>query len=158
MPNYRRWHAKAGTYFFTIVTYDRRPLLGDPDTVALLREAVAEERSAHAFEIDAAVVLPDHTHFVWTLPPGDSGYSARIGRIKASFTRRLRASGRLPEHAIGPGRQRGYATVWQPRFWEHVIRDREDFNRHVEYAHFNPVRHGHATCPHEWAASSFGTG
>ena len=157
MPNYRRWHANAGRYFFTIVTYDRRPLLGSTDVIALLREAVAKERSAHPFEVDAAVVLPDHAHFLWSLPISDADYSSRIGRIKAGFTKRLQASGLLPEHTLGPGRQRGYVAVWQPRFGEHVIRDQEDFNRHAEYVHFNPVRHEYAACPHAWEPSSFGT-
>jgi putative transposase len=172
MPNYRRWRVDGGTYFFTLVTYDRRPLLRSPEAVAALRRATAVERALHPFEFDAGVVLHDHAHFLWTLPPGDCDYSSRIGRIKVAFTKALRAAGgweRDGREAGGqcppysdrgrerrPQPQRGYAEVWQPRFWEHVIRDLDDRNRHLNYIHYNPVRHGYVTCPHQWEYSSFG--
>lgn len=151
MPDYRRWYVEGGTYFFTLVTFDRRIIFDKPDFVAMLREAVAVERATHPFDIRAAVILPEHLHLLVTLPPGDTDYSRRIGRIKTGFTRRLRQAG----FAIGPGREDGYASVWQPRFWEHTIRDTRDMERHVDYIHYNPVRHGYCQCPHAWEASSF---
>jgi putative transposase len=152
MPDYRRRRVPGGTYFFTLVTYERRPIFTSASVVTLLRRAMGDERAHNAFEMDGGVVLPDHTHFLWTLPQGGDDYSSRIGRIKAAFTKALRATG----ETTGAGHQRGYADVWQPRFWEHVIRDRDDLNRHLDYIHYNPVRHGHVSCPHAWPHSSFG--
>lgn len=151
MPNYRRRWRDGATYFFTVVTFERRPLFESAAAVGLLRQAMAVERSSHPFEVDGGVVLPDHTHFVWTMPDGDCDYSSRIGRIKVAFTKAYRDA----VGGIGEGRQRGYADVWQPRFWEHVIRDRDDYNRHLDYIHYNPVKHGYVTCPHSWPHSSF---
>ena len=127
----------------------------------MLRQAVRDERSLHPFEIEAGVILPDHAHFVWTLPEGDADYGRRIGRIKVAFTKALRSSGdggQCPPYDLhataGAGRQRGYADVWQPRFWEHTIRDETDFARHVDYIHYNPVKHGYVADPGEWPYSS----
>jgi putative transposase len=140
MPEYRRAFVPGGTFFFTLVTHDRQPSLASPEAVGLLRSAIATVQHDQPFTFDAGVVLPDHTHWLWTLPPGDADFSKRIGRIKALFTKSLDARP---------------AAVWQPRFWEHVVRDEADRNRLLDYIHFNPVKHGHAACPHGWAHSSF---
>jgi len=150
MPDYRRVFRPGGTFFFTLVMHDRRPLFADRSNVARFRLAVQNEREQLPFTIEAAVILPDHVHFVWTMPPDDSDYSSRIGRIKAAFTKSLGHHESIPTRA-----QRGYSGVWQPRFWEHLIRDRDDFNNHLDYIHYNPVKHGYAACPHQWAHSSF---
>lgn len=151
MPEYRRIFVPGGTFFFTIVTQDRRPLFADESNVDLLRAAVRNEREHHPFTIISAVVLPDHLHIVWTMPDDDSDYSGRIGRIKVAFTKSLGL-----HHPNQPATlQRGYSGVWQPRFWEHWIRDQDDLNNHLDYIHYNPVKHGYARCPHEWVHSSF---
>jgi putative transposase len=151
MPDYRRIFRPGGTYFFTIVTHLRRRLLADEANVQLLKATVAQIRQQHPFEIDAAVVLPDHIHFIWTLPEHDSDYSTRIGKIKAAFTKRLREVGT----AVNRQPRSGYSDVRQPRFWEHTIRDQGDLNTHLDYVHYNPVKHGYVRCPHEWTHSSF---
>ena len=140
MPDYCRAFAPGGTFFLTRVTHDRRPLLASVGKVALLRTAIATVQADQPFTFDAGVVLPDHTHWTWTLPPGDADFSKRVGRIKALFTKSL-----VPR----PER------VWQPRFWEHTVRDDADRNRLSDYVHYNPVKHGHAGCPHGWPHSSF---
>ena len=84
---------------------------------------------------------------MWTLPPEDNDYSKRIGRIKALFTKIFR-----PQAVENLG---DYAAVWQPRFWEHAVRNEEDRNRLLDYIHFNPVKHGYAMCPHVWKHTSF---
>jgi putative transposase len=142
----------GGTFFFTIVTQNRQPLFTEDANVARLRMAVRNEREHHPFTLDAAVILPDHVHLVWTMPQTDSNYSSRIGRIKVTFTRSLG----LSSYEESSGSQRGYSGIWQPRFWEHRIRDHDDFNNHLDYIHYNPVKHGYARCPHEWPHSSFG--
>ena len=152
MPNYRRAFSPGETFFFTIVTHRRRKIFSDPICVQHLRRAMRDEQEQNPFEIVAAVVLPDHLHLMWRLPDGDSDYSSRIGRLKAHFTK---IGGEAVSAAKDVALQQGYRAVWQPRFWEHVIRDDDDFERHLSYIHFNPVKHGYAKCPHEWPYSSF---
>jgi len=154
MPNYRRAHAPGGAFFFTLVTHQRRAIFETPERVELLREALRRVRREQPFEIVAAVVLPDHVHFLWTLPPGDADFSRRIGRIKIEFTRSLdvRSPRKLRESSR---RNRRESDVWQRRFWEHTIQDERDLERHLDYIHYNPVKHGHALCPHAWSFSSF---
>ncbi len=105
----------------------------------VLRGAFQNVRQRYPFSLDAAVVLPDHLHCVWTLPPGDGDFATRWRLIKTWFTKH---SGL----ALSP--------IWQPRYWEHVVRDQEDFARHVDYIHYNPVKHGYVTSPVDWPYSS----
>jgi putative transposase len=155
MADYRRYFVAGGTFFFTIVTYQRRPIFFDDKNVDLLRTVVADVRRELPFEINAAVVLPDHLHFIWSLPPGDANFSKRIGRMKASFTKLLRGSNALPATLSDSRRKHRESDVWQRRFWEHTVRDEDEFARLFDYIHFNPVKHGHTSCPHKWKASSF---
>jgi putative transposase len=147
MPNYRRARNAGATYFFTVVTAGRRPLLVGEQAIAALRQSVTEVHRQMPFSIDAWVVLPDHMHALWTLPESDADFSSRWGRIKAGFTR---LSGLA--HRSGPQQDSG---LWQPRFWEHLIRDAADFAAHMDYLHYNPVKHGHAARVVEWRHSSF---
>ena len=154
MPNYRRALAPGGTFFFTIVTFRRRDIFSDPLCVDQLRRTVRAEQAQHPFSIEAAVILPDHLHMIWQMPEGDSDYSSRIGRIKANFTKTGVVERSAP-CASGTKSSGKYADIWQPRFWEHRIRDEGDLERHLHYIHYNPVKHGHCRCPHGWPYSSF---
>jgi putative transposase len=161
MADYRRWYVAGGTYFFTIVTYRRRPLFGDPANVERLRQAIRSVQRDQPFHIHAAVVLPDHIHFLWSLPRGDANYSKRIGRMKVEFTKSLYGGDReRPMASRGASttpsrRKHRESDIWQRRFWEHTIRDEHEFERSFDYIHYNPVKHEHAACPHLWIASSF---
>ena len=152
---YRRNFQPGGTYFFTHVTEHRRPTFADERAVALLRNVVNEEKAARPFRMEAWVVMPDHLHMIWTLPPGDSNYSIRWAAIKGNFTRRwLQAGG--SEVFVGVSKQRDRKRgVWQRRFFEHTVRDDDDFVALVEYIHFNPVKHSVAQCPADYLHSSF---
>ena len=123
--------------------------------VQLLRDSIATVQAGAPFEINAAVVLPDHMHFICTLPSGDAGYSKRIGRIKANFTKAFYADRPKPTSVPVSRKKHRESDVWQRRFWEHTVTHEDEFERLVDYIHFNPVKHGHATCPHAWLASSF---
>ncbi|MGE3972394.1 MAG: transposase [Porticoccaceae bacterium] len=149
MVDYRRVRVAGGTYFFTLALHDRRAdtLVSHIDA---LKAAVRETRTLRPFRIDAMVVLPDHLHAVWTLPAEDADYSARWRAIKALFVRNLRAAGT----PLTPN-TKGEYKVWQRRFWEHLIRDENDLQRHVDYVHINPVKHGLVTQAREWPWSSF---
>lgn len=148
MPNFRRVHVPGGTYFFTLVTHQRRPVFADPAEIGRFGHLLRECRRSAPFSVEAIVVLPDHVHMIWRLPPDDIGYSRRIGWIKKEFTLDWRARSGADDFDTP-------ASPWQPRFWEHVIRDDHDFERLVDYLHYNPVKHGQVTCPHQWRWSSF---
>ncbi len=152
MPNYRRAPIAGGTFFFTVVTYRRRPILTDPQVRSALRNAVALVRQEQPFVVDAWVLLPDHMHCIWTLPRGDANFSRRWGRIKAVVTKQLSTGERRVPSETG---RRWEGTIWQRRFWEHRIRDSRDLRHHMDYVHYNPVRHGLVSCVAEWPFSSF---
>jgi putative transposase len=150
MPNYRRNRVPGGTYFFTVNLRDRRGDLLVAE-IAALRAAVRQTRRRRPFYIDGWVVLPDHTHCLWTLPPGDTDYSGRWRAIKGAFARSLP----MTEARSSVQRRRGERGVWQRRFWEHTIRDDDDYAAHMDYIHFNPVRHGLVAEVSAWPFSSF---
>ena len=147
MPNYRRARAPGATYFFTVVTAQRRPLLANSQAIAALRASVADARQRLPFSIVAWVVLPDHMHAIWSLPPHDRDFSKRWGLIKAGVTGRLTCA-----HRSAPRQDSG---LWQRRFWEHLVRDEADLRAHVDYVHYNPVKHGLASRVVDWPYSTF---
>ena len=155
MSEYRRVYVPGGTFFFTLVTYKRIPLFQETQNVKSLRVAIARTRSELPFEIVGAVVLPDHLHFLWTLPANDSAYSKRISRLKVLFTRLLKKTETLQRRISASRHRHRESDVWQRRFWEHTIRDRNDLEQHLDYIHYNPVKHGLVSCPHLWEHSSF---
>jgi putative transposase len=148
MVIYRRNRAPGATYFFTLTLSDRSTRLL-VDHIHRLRHAYALMRERHPFRTDAIVILPDHLHCIWTLPEGDDRYSMRWRLIKTSFTSGLRADG-----VIVGRRSNGERRIWQRRFREHTIRDADDLQRHVDYIHFNPVKHGHVERVADWPYSS----
>jgi putative transposase len=151
---YRRAAVNGATYFFTLVTERRRPLLREPAAVALFLQAVETIRSRHPFETHAYVVLPDHLHTLWTLPEGDATFSTRWRLIKEAFTRAYLETHKAPERSESR-RCKGEQSIWQRRFWEHVIRDDADFAAHLDYIHINPVKHGLVAAARDWPYSTF---
>jgi len=155
MPNYRRVKSAGGTFFFTVVTYRRQPILCDHEIRRVLRQAITSVRSTRPFTIDAWVLLPDHLHCIWTLPPDDDDFSVRWALIKREVSRSVEAEYRRPRLMTSSQVSHRDAGIWQRRFWEHCIRDDVDFQRHLDYLHFNPVKHGVAGSPREWPFSTF---
>jgi len=150
---YRRAYISGGSWFFTVVTERRRPLLREAATVGVLREAFRVVKARRPFQIDAVVVLPDHLHCIWSLPPGDTDYPTRWRLIKTWFTKHCDPALR---GALDPARvRRAEQALWQHRYWEHQLQDAEDVARHVEYIHYNPVKHGYVCSPWDWPFSSF---
>jgi putative transposase len=150
---YRRARTKGGTFFFTVVTYKRKPILTETDNVEILRESFKNRMSTHPYKIDAFVLLPDHIHCMWTLPDGDNDFSSRWRLVKSDFTRRCDDNfKRIP---FGSQADKKEQMIWQRRFWEHQIRDEKDFQKHVEYIHYNPVKHKYVSSPKDWPFSSF---
>lgn len=150
MVAYRRNFVPGASYFFTVTLLDRSSSLL-VERIIDLREVIRSVRAERPFTIDAIVVLPDHLHCVWTLPPDDADFSIRWREIKSRFSRRRpdgerRTAGRI---------KKGERGVWQRRFWEHTLRDLHDVERHVDYIHYNPVKHGYVSRVVEWPYSSF---
>ena len=150
MPNYRRMFDGGCTWFFTANLFDRRSRLL-VEHIDALREAVRATRQRFPFEIDAMVVLPDHLHAVWTLPEGDCDFPVRWRLIKIRFSKAIPGG----EPLTMTRRVRGERGIWQRRYWEHLIRDERDLNRHIDYCWFNPVKHGLVENAEDWPFSSF---
>lgn len=152
MREYIRMRAPGARVFLTLVTHKRAPILTRYDHVRRLRETLAVVARTRPFRCWAAVILPDHLHLLIELPPGDAAFSTRVMLIKSRFQPDHRLALAHPSASRQRRRER---TIWQRRFWEHTIRDDRDFEAHMDYIHFNPVKHGLASCPHAWPHSSF---
>ena len=155
MSEYLRLRIEGATYFFTVVTFQRRPFLTTDLARESLRNAWQAVRAKRPFDIDAVCILPDHLHCLWTLPPDDADYSIRWNLIKAAFTKEYLKKGGSDGTRNASRRRSGEAAVWQRRFWEHRIRNDEDLRRHFDYIHFTPVKHGYVNRPADWPWSSF---
>jgi putative transposase len=150
MPEYRRNRVPGGSYFFTVNLANRRSdlLVREIET---LRAAIRAARLATPFHIDAWVILPDHMHCIWTLPEDDADFSRRWWDIKVRFSKALpNVKSMRPAGLARVGR-----GIWQKRFWEHAIRDDRDYRAHMDYVHFNPVKHGFVAHPADWPYSTF---
>lgn len=165
MSNYRRAAVPGAVYFFTVALADRRSRALVEHVDALRAAFVATVRE-HPTQVDAMVVLPDHLHAVWRMPAGDADFPLRWRKLKTRFTRAVvgewRRSGRVGHSpTLNPWPRsdskiaKGERGLWQRRYWEHMIRDAEDWRRHVEYCWFNPVKHGLVGRVGDWPLSSF---
>jgi putative transposase len=150
MSNYRRAWVPGGTFFFTVNLFDRRRRLL-VEHIDALRTAFRDTRVARPFDVLAVVILPDHLHCVWTLPEGDADNANRWAQIKSGFSRRLPRDEWVSVSRLAR-RERG---IWQRRYWERQVRDESDLRRHIDYIHFNPIKHGHVSRLADWPHSSF---
>ncbi len=150
---YKRQLISGASYFFTVVTHNRRPIFNNEQSIITLRKAFRTVRAKHLFEINAIVILPNHLHCIWTLPEKDRDYAKRWRLIKTWFTKNCDAALRVEQDASRKARNE--QAVWQHRYWEHVIRDQKDLTNHIAYIHYNPVKHGYVKTVIEWRYSSF---
>ncbi|SUD91970.1 REP-associated tyrosine transposase [Psychrobacter phenylpyruvicus] len=149
MRRYIRDNTYGGCYFITFVLQDRQSSLLT-DYIAEFRMAYRDTKKNYDFNLDAMVVLPDHVHMILTLPESSNNYSIIIASLKSQFSRRMNK-----EESISQSRQKKRERgIWQRRFWEHRIRDDLDYQRHIEYIHFNPVKHGYVNSPKDWQYST----
>ena len=155
MSDYRRYFKPGGTYFFTVVTYNRRPILTTELGRECLRQAIETVREKRPFEIMATVLLPDHWHLIMVLPRADDKFSVRMKRIKEEFTTRQLDTGGTEAKVSDSQRRRGERGIWQPRFWEHVIEEEDDLESTVDYIHWNPRKHELVNRVRDWQWSSF---
>lgn len=155
MQRYRRSNTTGARFFFTVVTYRRQRFLTDAPMRLALRGAIRQVQARWSFSIDAWVLLPDHLHCIWTLPSQDAEFGRRWGCIKRLVTCAMAADYARPEWRNDSRIARRESTIWQRRFWEHQIRDDADYAAHMNYLHFNPVKHGLVTSVADWPHSTF---
>ena len=146
MPNYRRYYIENSCVFITIVTYNRQPLL--IDNINLLRQSIKE--SQYKFNIIAGVVLPEHLHII-IKPENIKDLPKIIFSIKYRFSRNIGGIG-IPPYKL---KRKGERKIWQSRYYDHIIRDENDFYRHLDYIHYNPIKHEFATKAIDYPYSSF---
>ncbi len=155
MSDYRRYFVPGGTYFFTIVTYDRHPILTDDLGRLHLHNAFIKIKRKMPFHQLACCLLPEHLHAIWIMPPNDANYAIRWKRIKEEFTQAWLAAGGREAHVTPSQQKRGERGVWQPRFWEHTLEDENDLEAHFDYIHWNPRKHRLVTRIQDWPWSTF---
>ena len=149
MVKYRRYHQPGSTYFFTLVLQDRKSNWLTK-YIKQLGDAMRDVKQIHPFDVVAMVVLQNHLHAMWELPEEDDDYSLRWRCIKKRFAMNIKKMGiKIEKNRFGENR------LWQRRFWEHTVRDEKDFARHVDYIHYNPVKHGLVNCVKRWPFSTF---
>ncbi|MHC5348457.1 REP-associated tyrosine transposase [Metapseudomonas furukawaii] len=151
MSNYRRSREPGAIYFFTLVTHRRQPVLTTVPLRQALRQSIQEVRASYPFRIHGWALLPDHLHCIWQLPLGDEEFGLRWSIIKRRVSQQVGRDGALSASRAG----RRELGLWQRRFWEHRIRDEVDYRRHMDYLHWNPVRHGLVQRVADWPWSSF---
>ena len=151
MTEYRRFYIPKAMWFFTVNLAERRNNRLLVENIELLRDAFRYVKQRKQFEINAIVIMPDHLHCIWTLPENDGDYSVRWNLLKGYFSRKIPNSERISE-SRQKRRERG---LWQRRFCAHLIEDQDDLNRHIDYIHWNPVKHNHAKNVIDWPYSSF---
>lgn len=153
MATYRRSTTPGATYFFTLNTYRRQRVLTERPIYETLKQSIRMVKEIHPFTIEAFVLLPDHLHCIWTLPEYDADYGMRWNMIKREVSLSTRDIINMP---LTPSRlKRGELGLWQRRFWEHQIRDDRDYEKHINYIHWNPVKHGYVKQASDWPYSSF---
>jgi len=145
MPDFRRYYVPNAIVFITGVTRDRIHHFESADNVTLLFETMRRVQSIHPFRLLAYTIMPDHFHWLMRADNEAGNFSVVLHSIKRNYT-------------INYKKVHGITTpmnVWQPRFWDHVIRDERDFNNHFDYIHWNPVKHGGTQKPGDWPHSTY---
>ena len=149
MSRYRRSQTGGGLFFFTVNLADRKSRLL-VEQIDRLRQAHTIARKHYPFRTLAYCVMPEHMHAIWRLPKNDAAFGLRWGIIKRAFSKDL-----APRNRSASKINKRDKGIWQRRFWEHQIRDDMDLERHVDYIHFNPVKHGLVQQVADWPHSSF---
>jgi putative transposase len=150
---YQRYFQPGGTFFFTVVTCNRRKIFVNVHAFQLFHQSIEYVQQNHPFQINAYCICPDHIHMIWTLPDGDSDYPTRWRLIKSYFSRNWSYEENIQ---ITPSRtKKNERMIWQRRYWEHFIKDEFDLKNHVDYINYNPVKHKYVKSPLEWKESSF---
>ena len=145
MPNFKRYYIPNAYIFITCATKDRIPYLESDENVKLFWKTSRRVHDIHPFNIFAYVILPDHFHWLMQVEHQSGNFSQVMHSFKWNFTRNYKKQYKIS----------GSLSLWQPRYWDHVIRDQQDLHKHFDYIHWNPVKHYLVESPGEWIHSSF---
>lgn len=155
MPNYRRAKFPGGYYFFTVVMHRRNKIFSDAVARDILHDAIVQTQAKRPFDVTAFCLLPEHLHCIWKLPEGDANFSIKWASIKGIFSANyMRQKGKVSQQIIRRP-DRGEVAIWQKRFWEHQIRDMDDLQKHMNYIHYNPVKHKLVASLADWPWSTY---
>ena len=155
MSNYRRLYSPGGYYFFTVVAHNRRKIFAEQLARDCLHCSLERIQACRPFENIAICLMPDHLHCIWKLPENDVDFSTRWSSIKAVFSREYLKRGGADGIKTQSQNKHREAAIWQRRFWEHLIKDENDLDRHVKYIHYNPVKHGLVSDVEDWPWSTY---
>ena len=142
--NIRRYYVPNSIVFITQIVHGRTPIFADTERLALLLDIMREVKSLHPFHMLAYVFLWDHFHLLFKPDEGVT-HSEIMHSIKQNFTKQYKIALGVP----------GSMKFWQKRYWDHVIRNEDDFSHHMDYIHYNPVKHGLVAKPEDWPHSSY---
>lgn len=155
MSKYIRSYTQGAFYFFTLVSYNRRKIFCNEDFLQAFKNSIRQIQHQYPFEIIAWMQLPDHLHCIWKMPENDADYSMRWSQIKRLTTQAC-PQYQLSIDELSHSKVKRYEKgIWQRRFFEHQIRDEADFVKHMDYLHYNPVKHGLVETVSDWPYSSF---
>jgi putative transposase len=149
MVHYRRLQVKGGIYFFTVALQDRKSTLLT-QYIRVLQKSWKSVQVKRPFKTIAYVILPDHFHAVWQLPEDDNDFPTRLRLIKRQFTKNV-----VVMNSVFSKNKRNEYNIWQKRYWEHMIRDERDYENHINYIHYNPIKHKYVKRTRDWPYSSF---
>jgi putative transposase len=147
MSNIRRYYIPNSTIFITSVTYRRGKFLSEQMDLDLFWVCTKQAMERYPFKILAFVILPDHFHWLMRMPETHPNFSEPLYYLKGKFSYQYKRA----HHIKGP------IQVWQPRFWDHIIRNEEDLRVHLNYIYWNPVKHGYVDDVGSWTQISIGT-
>ena len=155
MPKYIRSYKKGAFYFFTLISYNRRKIFCEEDFLVVFKNSIRLVQQQYPFEIIAWVQLPDHIHCIWQMPENDADYSMRWSQIKRLTTQACPHYHLTTDELNLSEVKRNERGIWQRRFLEHQIRNESDFIKHMDYIHYNPIKHGLVERVTDWEYSSF---
>ncbi len=145
MSKYHRYYLPNSSVFITTVTRKREPIFETPANQELFLQVAENVKCLYPFDLDAYVIMPDHVHMLLSLLEGSSNFSVIIHSLKRNFSWEYKKLWNIS----------GSVRIWQERFWDHLIRNETDYERHMDYIHYNPVKHGQVKSPSQWIYSSF---
>lgn len=143
MTNLRRYNIENAIYFITCVTSDRIPYFKNDENIEIFKSNMELLNRSFSFELMAYVLLNDHFHFL--LQPKNCHISSLIASFKKKITFEFKKRNNLQNSV----------SLWQRRFWDHIIRNESDFKFHLDYIHYNPVKHGHVKRPEDWRVTTY---
>ena len=146
--NYKRYFIPNSMVFITIVTYNRKQFL--LEYINLIKQSLNYAKSKIMFNIVAIAILKDHIHII-IKPKVINEYPNIVKYFKTYFSRQINIDNSNLSEGKKHKKEKG---VWQSRYWAHIILDENDLYKHIDYIHYNPMKH-YNVAPRDWKFSTF---